>query len=66
MSDEILDIHQHQRYLYTFSAAHEAIADVEPGQRVRIHCVDCLENRLVREEQGYSEVCKYPYLNPQT
>ncbi len=61
-----MDIHKHQRYRYTYSAAHEAIANVEPGQRVRIHCVDCFENRLVREDQSCSEVCEYPYLNPQT
>ena len=66
MSDEIVDIYQGQSYRYTYSAAHEPIAHVEPGQRVRIHCVDCFENRLVREDQKFSEVCEYPYVNPQT
>jgi acetamidase/formamidase len=66
MRDEILDIRQPGAYRYTYSAGHEPIAHVDPGQRVRIHCVDCFENRLVREDQSYSEVCEYPYLNPQT
>ena len=66
MNDGVVEVHQPQRYRYTYSAAHEPIATVDPGQRVRIHCVDCFENRLVREDQSYSEVCEYPYLNPQT
>jgi len=66
MSDATLDIHQKGPYRYTYSDAHEPIARVQPGQRVRIHCVDCFENRLVEETQSYAEVCEYPYLNPQT
>ena len=66
MNDEIVDIVQHQPFRYTYSAIHEPIANVEPGQRVRIHCVDCFENMLVREDQSFSDVCEYPYLNPQT
>ena len=66
MSDEIVDIHQQQSYRYTYSAAHDPVANVAPGQCVRIHCVDCFENRIVREDQKFAEVCEYPYLNPQT
>jgi acetamidase/formamidase len=66
MSDNILDIRQGQAYRYTYSAAHEPIAIVDPGQRVRIHCVDCFENRLVREDQRFAEIAEYPYVNPQT
>ena len=47
MSNNILDIHQGKAYPYTYSAEHEPIAKVDPGQTVRIHCVDCFENLLV-------------------
>ena len=53
-------------YRYTYSAEHDVVARVQPGQQVRIHCVDCFENRLVDESQHYADVCQYPYLNPQT
>ena len=62
----IRDIHQSGDYNYTYSDAHKPIARVGVGERVRIHCVDCFENRLVDENQTYAEVCDYPYMNPQT
>lgn len=62
----IRDIEQVGGYNYTYSDAHEPIARVALGEQVRIHCVDCFENRLVDENMSYSEVCEYPYLNPQT
>ena len=62
----MIDIRQPGSYRYTYSADHEVVARVQPGEQVRIHCVDCFENRLVDESQHYAEVCEYPYLNPQT
>ena len=59
MSNNILDIHQGKAYPYTYSAEHEPIAKVDPGQTVRIHCVDCFENLLVEEDQKFSDVCEY-------
>lgn len=66
MSDAVIEVQQRGAYCYTYSAAHEPVVRVKPGQRVRIHCVDCFENRLEREDQTFDEVCTYPYLNPQT
>lgn len=66
MNDKIVDIRQGQEYRYTYSASHEPVAKVEQGQLLRIHCVDCFENKLVREDQMFGDVCEYPYLNPQT
>jgi hypothetical protein len=40
VSNQILEIHQSGSYHYTFSEWHKPIASVQPGQRVRIHCVD--------------------------
>lgn len=65
MSESILDVYQGREYPYTYSAEHQPIAKVDPGQTVRIHCVDCFENLLVEEDQKFSDVCEYPYLNPQ-
>ena len=61
-----VEIRQKGPYCYTYSDAHRPIAKVRTGQRVRIHCVDCFENKLVNDRQTYAEVCEYPYLNPQT
>ena len=65
MSESIQDVYQGREYPYTYSAEHQPIAKVDPGQTVRIHCVDCFENLLVEEDQKFSDVCEYPYLNPQ-
>ena len=62
----MIEVHQPGSYRYTYSADHEVIARVQLGEQVRIHCVDCFENRIVDESQHFSEVCNYPYLNPQT
>lgn len=62
----VRDIEQKGGYNYTYSDAHEPIARIQPGETVRIHCVDCFENRLVDESMSYADVCEYPYLNPQT
>lgn len=64
--NDILEVRQPDTYRYTYSDAHPPVATVKPGQKVRIHCVDCFENRLVSEDMSYDEVCEYPYLNPQT
>ena len=62
----MVEIRQPGSYRYTYSADHEVVARVQPGEQVRIHCVDCFENRLVDESQHYADVCEYPFLNPQT
>ena len=62
----VRDIEQPGAYNYTYSDAHQPIARIKTGETVRIHCVDCFENRLVDEAMSYGEVCEYPYLNPQT
>ena len=62
----IRDIEQSGGYNYTYSDSHEPIARVQIGERVRIHCVDCFENRIDDENLSYGDVCEYPYVNPQT
>ena len=62
----ILEIAQQGGYCYTYSDRHAPIARVQPGQRVRIHCVDCFENRLTDESMRISEATQFPYTNPQT
>lgn len=66
MNAKTLEIHQPAGYCYTYSESHPPVARVKPGERVRIHCVDCFENRLSSESMSFGEVCEYPYLNPQT
>ncbi len=64
MSEEIFEIEQ-DSYPYSYSDSHEPVARVKPGQKVRIHCTDCFENKLTSEDMSYDDVCEYPYLNPQ-
>ncbi|MFW6060453.1 MAG: acetamidase/formamidase family protein, partial [Phycisphaeraceae bacterium] len=65
-ASSILDIEQQGAYCYTYSDRHAPIARVQPGQRVRIHCVDCFENRLTDESMRLGDVARFPYTNPQT
>lgn len=62
----IIDIEQQGSYCYTYSEHHPPIARVQPGQRVRVHCVDCFENRLTDEKMAISDAVQFPYTNPQT
>lgn len=62
----LIEIEQPGPYRYTYSDAHEPIARVRPGQRVRIRCVDCFENRLTDEAMPIAEATRFPYTNPQT
>lgn len=51
---------------YTYSPFHPPIATVVPGETVCIHTVDAFENKLTPEVRQFSDVCTYPFLNPQT
>lgn len=61
-----IEIEQRGGYCYTYSDRHEPIARVRPGERARIHCVDCFEDRLTDESMSLAEVSRFPYTNPQT
>ena len=62
----IREIHQTGPYRYTYSPFHPPIAAVEPGETVVIHTVDAFENKMTPEVRRFSDVCTYPFLNPQT
>ncbi|MFC1452628.1 acetamidase/formamidase family protein [Verrucomicrobiota bacterium] len=66
MTDETVEIRQKGPYHYTYAETHGPVARVKPGQRVRIHCVDCFADKAVDESQPFEEICRFPRTNPQT
>ena len=62
----IREIHQTGPYHYTYSPFHPPITTVDPGETVVIHTVDAFENKMTPEVERFSDVCTYPFLNPQT
>lgn len=66
MGTEIQQIHQEGPYCYTYSPFHTPITTVEVGETVCIHTVDAFENKMTPEVGHFSDVCTYPFLNPQT
>lgn len=60
------EIRQPGRYCYTYSARHEPIAHVEPGETVVLYTLDAFDNRLNSPHDKCTEKCHFPYLNPQT
>ena len=53
------------RYAWTFGGV-EPVARVKPGTVVRLFTEDCFGGRVRSERDLVSEVCHFPYLNPQT
>lgn len=62
----IREVHQSGPYLYTYSPHHPPIATVQPGETIAIHTVDAFENKMTPQVKQFSDVCTYPFLNPQT
>jgi acetamidase/formamidase len=66
MSEVIKDIKQIGEYSYTFGPFNKPIAEVKPGETVRIHTVDAFENKIGKPGDKVSELCNFPFVNPQT
>lgn len=54
-----------ERYAWTFGGA-EPVARIRPGTVVRLFTEDCFNGRVRSERDLVSEVCQFPFLNPQT
>jgi amidase len=50
---------------YTFGGR-EAVAQVMPGEPVRVRTLDCFGGKVVSVQDRPSKVCQFPYLNPVT
>jgi len=60
------EIRQEGLYCYTYSPFHPPVATVKPGETVVIHTLDAFENKMTPEVERFSDICTYPFLNPQT
>ncbi len=54
-----------KRYAWTFGGA-EPVARIRPGAVVELFTEDCFAGRVTSERDLVSEVCQFPFLNPQT
>ncbi|MFJ9680437.1 acetamidase/formamidase family protein [Streptomyces sp. NPDC101194] len=52
-------------YAWTFGGA-APVARIEPGTFLDVYTEDCFAGRVRSEKDLVSEVCEFPYLNPQT
>lgn len=66
MSQSIKEIKQPGEYSFTFGPFKTPIAQVEPGEAVRIHTIDAFGNMLKKPGDKASELCNFPFVNPQT
>jgi len=60
------EVRQEGPYCYTYSPFHPPVATVQPGETVVIHTLDAFENKMTPEVERFSDICTYPFLNPQT
>ncbi|MFD8824361.1 acetamidase/formamidase family protein [Streptomyces sp. NPDC059605] len=67
MSDpRVLTVRPEDReYAWTFGGA-APIARIEPGTFLDLYTEDCFAGRVRSEKDLVSEVCEFPFLNPQT
>ena len=67
MSDTGLrEIRQPGDYCYTYSPFYTPVAEVAEGEKVVVYTVDAFENKLNSPEDKFTDLCTYPFLNPQT
>lgn len=66
MSGPATEIKQTGEYSYTFGPFEKPVAEVDPGETVRIHTVDAFENKIKKPGDRVSELCNFPFVNPQT
>ena len=59
-------IRQPGDYCYTYSPFYTPIAEVDDGETVVVHTLDAFENKLNTPADKASELCNYPFVNPQT
>ncbi|MGW2107165.1 hypothetical protein ACWCPL_11140, partial [Streptomyces sp. NPDC001948] len=52
-------------YAWTFGGA-APVARIEPGTFLDVYTEDCFAGRVRSEKDLVSEVCEFPFLNPQT
>ncbi|MGW1431738.1 acetamidase/formamidase family protein [Streptomyces sp. NPDC002431] len=67
MSDpRVLNVRpQEGEYAWTFGGA-APVARIEPGTFLDLYTEDCFAGRVRSEKDLVSEVCEFPFLNPQT
>jgi acetamidase/formamidase len=54
-----------EQYVWTFGGA-PPLARIKPGTILEVFTEDCFAGRVRSERDLVSEVCEFPYLNPQT
>jgi acetamidase/formamidase len=66
MTDEVLTFTpKPDQYAWTFGGA-APVARVKPGTIVEVFTQDCFAGRVTSERDLVSDVCEFPFLNPQT
>ncbi len=66
MSETIREIQQPGEPSFTYGPFKTPIAEVEPGETVRIYTLDAFGNKITQPGEKPSELCKFPFVNPQT
>lgn len=66
MSESIREIQQAGEHSFTYGPFNTPIAEVEPGETVRIHTLDAFGNNITQPGDKPSVLCKFPFVNPQT
>lgn len=65
-SFELLSFHPDAaQYAWTFGGA-APVARIKPGTVLKLFTEDCFAGRVRSEKDLVSEVCQFPFLNPQT
>ncbi|MBI2193425.1 MAG: acetamidase/formamidase family protein [Planctomycetes bacterium] len=59
-------IRQTGDYCFTYSPFHRPIAEVRPGEKVVVHTIDAFGNKLKSPRDRATELCHFPFVNPQT
>ncbi|HEX5403454.1 MAG TPA: acetamidase/formamidase family protein [Pseudonocardiaceae bacterium] len=66
MTDEVLSFTPGQdQYVWTFGGA-PPLATIKPGTILEVFTEDCFAGRVRSAQDLVSEVCEFPFLNPQT
>ena len=67
MNDQavIRDVYQQGAFCYTYGPNHKPIAEVNISEKIRLYAPDAFENKIKSNREKFSDVCVYPYLNPQ-
>ena len=63
--NKIRDVPKQGSYCYTYGPNHEPVAKVNTNERIKLYAPDAFEDKIKSDKDRFSEVCVYPYLNPQ-